>query len=630
MKRLRIFLAGLLAAACLCGGCGGGQAQAETDAVVLTAAPDVTVSLYSEFKNGAPVEPDKVVETETEISYHYTGLSGAYRCTVTGPGYYAITKNIVVTPEQPGQTIDVTPGKMAGGDWEPQKVSALADTLLEGPMSDDIAQWPEYAEVFASPYYTADHADHQMTTQAQMEAYLAELDAADGRMYLYSAGTSSTYMQDIPMAIFTQADLSAAKNLEQAAQAMGQDKPTVLIRAQMHGNEPAGGEAALGLIKWLTGSLGDELLDKVNVCIIPRQNPDGAQTFARTVKGGIDPNRDCLQLQSQEITGYVEVCQWLQPTIIVDAHEYNVKAESDTLPAGDILVQTGITVDNTEEFRALNLELAGKIFEAMGENGLDYRYYSDCASSLSSSISGGYASKQGSLYILLESRGIGGGLTNYSRRIISHVISMEAVLRYAAENAGQVMATVADQRQAIIENGGKYDPAQVIPLKITSQKEPTLEIPVRSLDQRTGEATQKVQVPITYSVVERSRIAPTAYVIPAGESCVDNVLALMDKHGISYSFLPKGSTVQLQQYTENDGIFLTDETAVTFPDGAYVFCRNQLGGLLLANLMEPDVDIEEKRSGTLVQQGILRATDGKYPLYRYTHDLNADGFIDYR
>ena len=628
MKKLHIFLA-LLTATCLCVGCGG-QKQTKSQGLVLKAAPDVTVSLSSGFENGEAITPDKVVEEETRTCYYYAGLSGAYRCTVTGTGYYSLTKNIVITPEQGELTVDVTPGKMANAGWEPQKLTIFADTLLDGALSDDTAQWPDYAEVFASPYYTEEHPDHQITTQAQMESYLAELDAADNRMYLYSAGTSSTYMQDIPIAVFTQADLSAAKNLEQAAQAMGKDKPTVLIRAQMHGNEPAGGEAALALIKWLTGSLGDELLDKINVCVIPRQNPDGAQAFVRTVKGGIDPNRDCMQLQSQEITGYVEACRWLTPAIIVDDHEYTVKTEKDTLAAGDILVQTGITVDNTEAYRTMNLELAGEIFAAMGENGLDYRYYSDCASALSTSISGGYASKQGSLYILLESRGIGGGLSCYSRRIISHVISIEAILRYAAENAQQVMETVDEQRQTIIEKGSKYDPTNVVALKVTSKKAPELELSVRNVDQKTGAVTETTQVPVVYSEIERSRIAPTAYVIPAGEGFVDNVLALMDKHGIAYTELPKGSTVQLQQYTESGGIFLTDETAVTFPDGAYVFCRNQIGGLLLANLMEPDVDIEEKRSGTFVQQGVIRATDGKFPLYRYIRDLNADGFIDYR
>lgn len=629
MKKLCVFSVLLMAASCLSVGCGG-QQEAAFQGLVLKAAPDVTVSLSSGFENGESITPDKVVEEEARTSYYYAGLSGAYRCTATGGGYYSVIKNIVITPEQPAVTVDVTPGKRSKGDWDTQKVGVFADTLLDGALSDDTAQWPKYAEVFASPYYTEEHADHQMTTQAQLEAYLAALDAADDRMYLYSAGTSSTYMQDIPLVVFTQADLSAAKNVEQAAQAMGKDKPTVLIRAQMHGNEPAGGEAALALIKWLTGSLGDELLDKINVCVIPRQNPDGAQTYTRTVKGSIDPNRDCMQLQSQEITGYVEVCRWLTPEIIVDAHEYTVKTEKEILPAGDIMVQTGNTVDNTEAYRALNLELAGEVFAAMGERGLDYRYYNDCASALSTSISGGYAAKQGSLYILLESRGIGGGLSGYSRRIISHVISMEAILRFAAENTDKVRSTVADQRQTIIEKGGKYDPTEVVALKVTSKKAPELELPVRTLNQKTGAVTEDVQVPVTYSVIERSRIAPTAYVIPAGEGFADNVLALMDKHGISYTLLPKGSTVQLQQYTESGGIFLTDETAVTFPEGAYVFCRNQLGGVLLSTLMEPDVDIEAKRKGTLVQQGLIRATDGMLPLYRYIHDLNADGFIDYR
>lgn len=628
MRYLRAFFAMLAAASCLCVGCG--KQQETFKGLVLKAASDVTVSLNSGFKDGAEIAPSEVVEKGSETYYYYAGLSGAYRYTVSGSGYYSVTKSIVVTEEQNQKEtlVDVTPGKLVNTGWEAKKVGIIADTLLQGALSDDIAQWPQYAEVFTTPHYTMEHGDHQMTTQAQLEQFLQALDGDKDALYLYSAGTSSTYMQDIPIAVLTKADLSAAANLEQAAQAMGTDKPTVLIRAQMHGNEPAGGEAALAMIKWLKEK--PQLLDKVNVCIIPRQNPDGAQDYIRTVKGGIDPNRDCLRLESNEIAGFAQACRWLQPAVVVDSHEYTAKNGEDTMIAGDVQVQTGYTVENTDTFRDMNLALAKSIFTAMGENGLYSQYYSGCASARSTSISGGYSSKQGSLYILLESRGIGSGMANFSRRVISHFVSMEAIVQFTADNAGSIMDIVADQRRTIIEQGSKYDPRNVVGLEVNSQKEPSLQMTVQWLDQVTGAVTDKVQEPISYTKVDRSRIAPTAYVIPAGEGFAEKVLELMDKQGIAYTFIPKGSTVQLQQYTENGEIYLSGETAVTFPDGAYVFCRNQIGGWLLSMLMEPDVDIEAKYKGTLVQQELIRATDGKYPLYRYIRDLNTDGFIDYR
>ena len=46
--------------------------------------------------------------------------------------------------------------------------------------------------------------------------------------------------------------------------------------------------------------------------------------------------------------------------------------------------------------------------------------------------------------------------------------------------------------------------------------------------------------------------------------------------------------------------------------------------------MEPDVTEMEEQKGTLVQQSMILPTGDTLPIYRYIHDLNADGFIDYR
>jgi hypothetical protein len=235
---------------------------------------------------------------------------------------------------------------------------------------------------------------------------------------------------------------------------------------------------------------------------------------------------------------------------------------------------------------------------------------------------------QGTVFVLLETRGIGNGLTMYVRRIVSHLASTQAVLRYAAENADYLQQTVDAERQMIIDKGAVYDTKDTVHLDLKSAEDITLQHTARSHDQITGVATEKTTIPTVYTAIARERVAPTAYVVPAESG--EQVRKLMDLHGIEYQFIPAGSTVKLQQYVAGETVTLSPESSVTFPEGAYVFCKNQVRGIILSMLMEPDVDDVSEQKGTLVQQGLLSAKDGKFPIYRYIHDLNADGFIDYR
>ena len=601
--------------------------------LVLKAAKGVYVSLHSEFADGATIEPAEVYTYGEDTYYCFSGLVGAFRYKASGSGYYTVTKNLVMTQEknETEMLIDVTPGLKTGEGWEPASYETFTDELLNGSFSGDLSQWPEYAKLLTSPWYTQSHGAHQITTQSQMEDYLKSLDDAGDDMYLYSAGSSALYRHDIPTAIFTETDLSAAQNIDEAAALMGQDKPTVVYRAQMHGNEPAGGEAALAMIGWLDSTLGAELLDKINICIVPRQNPDGAQKYERTVLGDIDPNRDSMRLKTPEIIEFTRICQLLEPELIIDGHEYNAQSEKQTLSGGDILVGIGYSNENTDAFRAMGLDMAAEVFGAMAENGLDYRYYSNYTNSINGNISRAYWSLQGTQFILLETRGIGCGLDAYNRRIIAHLVSAEAVLRYAAENASQLQENVDAERQNIVAQGGVYRQEQTILLEGSAVEDISLRHPGRKHDQLTGTATDTVTTPKVYSGVKRSRIAPTAYVIPAGEGFTESVVKLMERHNIAYTFIPAGSSVRLQQYTGNGTeASLTEEKTVTFPNGAYVFCRNQVAGNVLSMLMEPDVTEMEEQKGTLVQQSLILPTGDTLPIYRYIHDLNADGFIDYR
>ena len=408
-------------------------------------------------------------------------------------------------------------------------------------------------------------------------------------------------------------------------------KLTVMYRAQMHGNEPAGGEGALAMIGWLDGSLGPTLLDKLNVCVIPRQNPDGGQDYKRTVMGDIDPNRDSLRLKTPEIQEFTRICNLLDPYIIIDGHEYNAKEDAQILTTGELLLGLGYTVENTTEFADLAHGIGDVVFEDMTANGFDYRYYTNQINSVNANVSRAYWSHRGTQFILLETRGIGCGLAMYERRIAVHVVATTAILRYAAENVEQVRATIDAERDYLVQSGAVYSTDRILSLETKDIDQPSRSHEGVKHDQLTGTGTPMSTTPKLTFNVARSRPAPTAYVIPAGESYTETVLKLMDRHGIAYTFIPEGSTARLQQYTGTvEAASLTGEKSVRFEKGAYVFCCNQVTGGILSLLMEPDVTDLAEQSGTLAQQGYFTVTDGYFPIYRYIHDLNADGFIDYQ
>ena len=607
--------------------------------LVIRAETGVSVNLYSEYKTntGEKQTPIMTVEKDGVVSYYYSGVSGPYRCVTSKSGYYKETKNIYVSAEEAATCTEhiVKMEKRAGGtatdSWEVTTYHSHTDEVLalEG-YNDDISQWPEYADVFTTPWFTEEHAAQQMTTQAQAEAFLNKLDDENDNMYVYSIGKSAGYGHDVWAVFFTQADLSSAETYEEAVALMGQSKPAVLYRAQIHGNEPAAGEGALAMVQRLDGAYGDKLTENINVIVVPRAGTDGAQNYARTLVSGVDPNRDMLRLESQEIRDYLKLYQLVQPELVIDGHEYDGYHSSAYHWDSDITVGLHYTGNNTEAYADKNMELAQGIFDAMAQNGLSYNYYGSRVNSFNNtSVSRPYFGQMGALSILLETRGNGAGLVSYARRIISHVISVEYLLDYVSDNAAAVQQLVDNEKQQIVEKGKTYREEDKVYLYITTSSCTEAKFTLKRIYQ-TGEEKLVSLTPSAVNNVQRSRVAPTAYVIPAGATFTDRVLELMDLQGINYTFIPAGSTVQLQQYTGTvEEAALTEEKAVTFGAGAYVFTMDQIPAYILAHLMEPDVDDVAENAGTLAQQGIITPVGGEFPIYRYCHDLNAAGFINY-
>ena len=597
----------------------------------LMAASDVTVKLYPGFSGGSAITPSKTTTENGLKCYYFANVKGSYRYTATGTGYYSITKNIYVSDQESLvlTELDVTPAKRAGTGWEATSVKLFTDEYIANFPADP-SLWPDYQEAFQTPQFTIEGAPHQHTTQQEIENFITQLDQVNDDMYVYSVGLSA-YGHNMPLVVFTKTDLSGAKTLEEVAALVNSNgKLTIHYQGQMHGNEPAGGEGVLAMILKLNGEYGQDVLDTVNIYCIPRVNPDGAQKDQRvSPTTNLDMNRDYLLATNVETRHMLNIANLFKPTVMIDSHEYTAEPDRTSEKWWDLLISPGFNPTSGEDFKNLGITMTQNAFATAAAQGLSYDYYTSQVNSKAAYVGRNYAALEGTLFFLIESRGIHFGTELYERRVVGHLITATSFIDYIVENADTVRSIVDGEKQRIIECGKTYEEEELLVLKSSTTKHPELNIPSVSYDTATGVGTSSTVSVTVVDQIDRSRTAPTAYVIPAGESWTQKVLDLMDLHTIEYTFAPAGSAIMLQGYTgTTEEAMLTDEMLVSFADGAYVFTMDQEEGKILAMLMEPDVTDISEGASTLAMAGIVPKVGESFPIYRYIHDLNADGSIN--
>ena len=95
----------------------------------------------------------------------------------------------------------------------------------------------------------------------------------------------------------------------------------VLYYAQQHGDEVAGKDALLTLIRDMAQH--PELLpEDVDLYLMPMLNPDGAEAHRRLNGAGEDLNRDHLLLAQPETQALHRVARRVRPHLAVDSHEF--------------------------------------------------------------------------------------------------------------------------------------------------------------------------------------------------------------------------------------------------------------------------------------------------------------------
>jgi hypothetical protein len=304
-------------------------------------------------------------------------------------------------------------------------------------------------------------------------------------------------------------------------------RPTVLVLGQQHGNEPAGGEAALALADELAGPRA-ALLEQANVLIVPRANPDGAAAFSRTSAEGIDINRDHLLLHSPEARLLAIVAREYRPHVVLDLHEFTVGdrwiRKFGAVQRYDALIQAA-TVGNLHPAieRIAEREFVRPIQAALARAGQDvFTYHTTSPDPADKVVSmGGVQPDTGrnanglrqAVSLLIETRGVGIGRQHFTRRVHAHVLAALAAIERAGQLGARLLSETADadaETSALACRGEAVLEAGLRPSQQT----------MRFLDAKTGaERTLKIEWRAAAPLrIERSRARPCGYVLDARES----------------------------------------------------------------------------------------------------------------
>ena len=456
------------------------------------------------------------------------------------------------------------------------------------PDEDD--RWAPYEVIFDTPAFQKREGagKHRVYTNEEMWDFVLEEEKKNPNMKVYTLFESRVYNLPAPIAVFSKELPEGDLTLEELGAALQKTgKPVVHYQAQIHGNETSGGNAALGLIKYLATPEGEKLLDKIHLYIIPRANPEGALLYRRTGGKGLDLNRDYLSLYSAENQGGFRAFRAFRPCLVIDAHELRSRKLSREMRYEDIQLSSGVAPNADPEFLDNNLNLLYEATYEMQKYGIRNYFYLDHVSGVEMSTSTRFFVERGAMTVLIECRGINLGNERSRRRVMGQFTAARKMLEEVAEHP-EKYATAARREQESYLN--PFDREFVVEGAYTDDPEHDPKFPITYFDVQTGETLRTEDKPLTvYRKIVRTRPRPKCYVLPLGKVWEAELIALLDRQFITYEKRDPSERYELTQFVRKEGkIALSEKQTRTFPKGALVIPVAQEASRIVSFLFEAD------------------------------------------
>ena len=303
------------------------------------------------------------------------------------------------------------------------------------------------------------------TTHAEELDFLAAVDAGSDRARV---GVIGTTFEDRPL------HLVRLGGPRPRSASKARREPTLLYVCSQHGNEPAGREACLTLLRDLAFSDDPAvtgLLEEATVLFVPTANPDGRARNSRGNSKGTDINRDHLNLVTPEAQAMAGVMRSYRPDMVLDLHEYG--PSQPVLYDDDVLLLWPRNLNVDEHVHSLSLDLAGGMAAASEAHGYSADEYGQqkigdyhvqqTAGDGDEGIARNAMGLRHSLGILAETR-VDADPTNSlieavdaaavaRRRVDSHLVIAREALRFLGERGDEAAGVTAAAAAAKAQEG---------------------------------------------------------------------------------------------------------------------------------------------------------------------------------
>jgi hypothetical protein len=411
------------------------------------------------------------------------------------------------------------------------------------------ARFPDPPVSYATPGFREGRTD--FASHAEVQAFLKELARQSPHVRVERLGASQ---QGREMSVVLLADEG---RIDPA-------RPTVMVIGQQHGNEPAGGEAVLALAQQFAGEPGAALLKKVNLVLVPRGNPDGAEQFTRVTANGIDVNRDHLLLRTPEARALAAATLRYKPQVVLDLHEFTVGGrwieKFGAVMKYDGLLQPA-TVGNLDAAIAASaqrdyVDAVQAAFTQAGLEGFKYHTTSGGKADDRSVSMGGVQPDTGrnvsalhqAVSLLLEVRGVGLGRAHFARRVHTQVLAATTVIETAAKQGPALVQLTAQAGQRASAEACHGD------VVVEAWQTPARQR-LDFLDAKTGEDKP---VDVDWRAAEPLKIAnarprPCGYLLAASESVAVQRLQML---GVRVERIGNAAPWPVERYevlSQNDG-----------------------------------------------------------------------------
>lgn len=470
---------------------------------------------------------------------------------------------------------------------------AAAPQLTPLPYNPAIeAHFPDPTVHYETPGLTAGR--QQFTTQTEMSAWLQSLSSKSAEGQRLTVTTIGTSQRGLPLLA-----LIATQGQDTQATALNSNgKPTVLLVGQQRGDEPAGAEALLAVARELgKGGLLSPLLQQINIIIVPRANPDAAQTATPLTADGTDLTHDHLTLNSPEAQALAKLTRNYRPVTVVDLREFAAAGpflqKFQAVQRYDLLLQPAATPNNHEFFiKAAREWLTNPLRSALDQADISNEWYYETsaqASDRSLSMANAAADSlsntstlKNAASLLIASRGSDLNRLHIQRRVHSLVTATNSVLRSAASKAKNLNQVESFVTRDIA--------SQACHSTMTIQSQLTPE--QRTIDMFQADSGQELQARVDWNSSltlksSQTRPRPCGYWISARASQAVERLRMLGAQ-IMQIAEPGQMLADSYQTQQASGNLVLTRGAIDAPVGSYYVSLNQAKANLIAAALEPD------------------------------------------